>query len=72
MWPQQGDILVSKHLETIDYVVTIVPRETRLSGPHDVAIAKAIQLAKQLQVDAWLTEDNRHFLRIASYRSALH
>jgi hypothetical protein len=31
-------------------------------------VAEGRQLAEQLKVDAWLTEDNRHFMRIGTYR----
>jgi len=67
--PQDGDVLVSNPTATVEYVVGIVPRPPHITCPsHDRAVAQGRQLAEQLEVDAWLTEDKAHFLRIGSYR----
>ncbi len=68
MRPQPGDVLVSNELATTDYVVSVVPTPFRFCGTHDEALAKARQLAEQLRVDVWLTEDRTHFKHVASYR----
>jgi hypothetical protein len=68
MRPQQGDVLVSSRSSTTDYVVSVVPKRSGFCGSHDEAIAKARDLAEQLRVDVWLTEDRTHFKHIASYR----
>lgn len=70
--PLQGDVLVSNPTATIEHEIGIVPEKPHIFCPtHDTAVAKARELAETLQVDAWLTEDHTHFMRIASCRSAM-
>jgi hypothetical protein len=70
MTPQNGDVLVSNPTATIAHDVSIVPAAPAIVCPnHDTAVAKACELAKERGVDAWLTEDHTHFLKIASYRT---
>ena len=67
--PQDGDILVSNPTATVEHDIAIVPHPPHITCPnHDRGVAEARQLAEELKVDAWLTEDNCHFLRIAAYR----
>ena len=67
--PQDGDVLISNPTATIEHDICIVPQPPHLTcANHDQAVAEGRQLAKELKVDAWLTEDNRHFMRIATYR----
>jgi hypothetical protein len=67
--PQDGDVLVSNPTATVEHEICIVPRRPHITcANHNEAVAEGRQLAEQLQVDAWLTEDNRHFLRIGTYR----
>lgn len=69
-YPKDGDVLVSNPSATVEHEVAIVPRAPHITcANHEKAVAEGRQLAEQLKVDAWLTEDNRHFLRIASHRS---
>jgi hypothetical protein len=35
---------------------------------HNLAASEGRQFAELLEVDAWPTEDNRHFVRIGRYR----
>jgi hypothetical protein len=71
MGPRQGDVLVSKPTATVEHEISIVPEQPHIVCPtHDSAVAKAYELAEALQVDAWLTEDHTHFMRIASGRAA--
>jgi hypothetical protein len=35
---------------------------------HDLAISVDREVAQQLRVDLWMTEDHTHFLRLATYR----
>lgn len=71
MVPGQGDVLVSNPTATIEHEISIVPEQPHIVCPtHDTAVAKACELAEALQVDAWLTEDHTHFMRIASCRAA--
>ena len=69
MTPKNGDVLVSNPTATIAHDVSIVPAPPDIVCPnHDTAVAKACAMAQELGVDAWLTEDHTHFLKIASYR----
>lgn len=71
MRPQNGDILVSKDVARVEHEVSIVPEATASVCPnHDSAVKQAQALAKERRVDAWLTEDHIHFMRIASHRTA--
>lgn len=70
MLPRDGDVLVSNPSATVEHVVSIVPAAPdMMCANHDSAVSKAHELAKNRHVDVWLTEDNRHFLKLASYRS---
>ena len=67
--PQDGDVLVSNPTATVEHEICIVPRAPHITcANHDRAVADGLQLAEQLKVDAWLTEDHRHYLRIGMYR----
>jgi hypothetical protein len=67
--PQDGDILVSKPTASVEHQICIIPRPPHITcANHDRAVARGHQLAEQLNVDLWLTEDNRHFMRLATYR----
>jgi hypothetical protein len=69
MYPHPDDVLVSRLTARTDHEVSAGPTLEKLVFPnHDSAVAKAHELARQGQVDLWLTEDHTHFLRLASYR----
>jgi hypothetical protein len=69
MTPQPGDILVSRSSGTLEHQVTTVPdTEEAVCDSHDAAVARACALAAERRVDAWLTEDLTHFLRLAAHR----
>lgn len=69
MWPRDGDVLVSKEPARVEREVRIWPETGGLVCPnHDSAVTRAHEMAKQRQVDAWLTEDHVHFMKIASHR----
>lgn len=69
MVPQDGDVLVSNPTARIEHDVSVVPAPRTLVCPnHAAAVAQARELAKNRRVDAWLTGDHTHFLKIASYR----
>ena len=68
-FPQDGDVLVSNPTATVEHDIAIVPHPPHLTCPnHDRGVANARQLAEELKVDAWLTEDNRHFLLVGTNR----
>jgi hypothetical protein len=67
--PHNGDVLVSRPTARVEHEISIVPRPPHLTcATHDQAIAQGSELAERLQVDVWLTEDHRHFLRVAAFR----
>ena len=71
MHPKSGDILVSRSSGNVEHQIGVVPGPPHESAPtHDRAVNKACELARERGVDAWLTEDLIHFLRLASYRAS--
>ncbi len=67
--PQDGDVLVTNPTATVEYEIAIVPAPPHQTcANHDDAVAQGTRLALELRVDAWLSEDLRHFLRIAAHR----
>ena len=70
MHPQTGDILVSRSSGNIEHQISVVPDAPLESCPtHTCAVDKASALARERRVDAWLTEDLIHFMRLASFRA---
>jgi len=70
---RNGDVLVSRATARIEHDVSIVPTLKPLMCPnYDAAVRRARELAKERQVDAWLTEDFIHVVKIASYRTDAH
>jgi hypothetical protein len=68
--PAAGDVLVSNTTATPEHSITIMPGSLHEHCPtRTIAIARASELARKLQVDVWLTEDQTHFLYLASYRA---
>jgi hypothetical protein len=71
-YPQHGNVLISRLSARVAHQVAIVPSHTGLLCPNEaLAIADGLRLAREHQVDAWLTQDHRHFLEIASHRLEL-
>jgi hypothetical protein len=69
MTPRKGDVLVSNRKATLVHDLSIVPERPDLSCPnHDSAVGLAREMAKDRGVDAWLTEDQTHFMKIATFR----
>jgi hypothetical protein len=67
--PTSGDVLISKLSARVEHQVAIVPAQTGPVCPNEtLAIAAATQLALERQVDAWLTQDHTHYVRIACQR----
>ena len=61
--PQPGDILVTRVGATCFYAVAVVPREPHLTRARYVeATTSARDLARNRDVDAWVSEDLVHFL----------
>jgi hypothetical protein len=69
MHPREGDVLVSNPTATLEHEISIVPAQPHIvCATHDIAVAKACELAKAKHVDAWLTENHTHYLLLASCR----
>jgi hypothetical protein len=69
--PRDGDVLVSKPTAIVEHEICVVPRPPHVTCPnYNRAVAEGRRLAQQLKVDAWLTEDNCHFMRIATFRES--
>ena len=69
MSPQTGDVLVCRRVAEKEHEISIVPKAPHMVGAsHDWAVARGRELAERLRVDAWLSEDHIHFLKLASHR----
>ena len=66
---QSGDVLVSHPTAVRDHEISIVPNAPHATSPtHDAAVSDAQLEADAIGVDAWLTEDQTHVVKIASHR----
>ena len=67
---QSGDVLVSHRSAVCEHEISIVPDAPHASSPtHDAAVSDGRSEADAIGVDAWLTEDQTHVLKIASNRT---
>jgi hypothetical protein len=67
---QSGDVLVSHSTAVREHQISIVPNAPHARSPtHDAAVSDARSEADAIGVDAWLTEDQRHVVKIASNRT---
>ncbi len=65
-----GDVLVSHANAVREHEISIVPNAPHETSPtHDAAVIKGREEADALGVDAWLTEDQTHAVKIASHRT---
>ena len=66
---QSGDVLVSHPTAVREHEISIVPNAPHAISPtHDAAVTDARSEADTRGVDAWLTEDHTHVVKIASHR----
>ena len=64
---QSGDVLVSHPTAVREHEISIVPNASHATSPtHDAAVRDGGSEADALGVDAWLTEDQTHVVKIAS------
>ncbi len=64
-----GDVLVSHSTAVREHEISVVPNVPHATSPtHDAAVADGRSEAEAKGVDAWLTEDNTHVVKIASHR----
>ena len=66
---QSGDVLVSHSNAVREHEISIVPHAPHATSPtHDAAVRDGRSAADAAGVDAWLTEDQTHVVKIASHR----
>ena len=67
---KDGDVLVSQPTAVRELEISIVPDAPHTTAPsHDVAVADGCVQAEALGVEAWLTQDHTHAVKIASHRA---
>ena len=67
---QSGDVLVSHPTAVLEHEISIVPNAPHATSPtHDAAVRTGGSEADAMGVDAWLTEDQTHVVKIASNRT---
>ena len=64
-----GDVLVSHPTAVREHEISVIPNPPHAMSPtHDEAVSDGRSEADALGVDAWLTEDHTHVVKIASHR----
>jgi hypothetical protein len=64
-----GDVLVSHSSAVREHEISVVPNAPHATSPtHDTAVGDGRTEADAKGVDAWLTEDKTHVVKIASHR----
>jgi hypothetical protein len=64
-----GDVLVSHSTAVREHEISVVPNAPHATSPtHDTAVGDGRTEADAKGVDAWLTEDQTHVVKIASHR----
>ena len=64
-----GDVLVSHSTAVREHDISVIPNAPHATSPtHDAAVADGRSEAHAKGVDAWLTEDQTHVVKIASHR----
>lgn len=64
-----GDVLVSHSSAVREHEISVIPNAAHATSPtHDAAVSDGCSEADAMRVDAWLTEDKTHVVKIASHR----
>jgi hypothetical protein len=64
-----GDVLVSHCSAVREHDISVIPNAPHAtSATHDGAVSDGCSEADARRVDAWLTEDKTHVVKIASHR----
>ena len=64
-----GDVLVSHPTAVREHEISVTPDAPHaMALTHDEAVSDGRSAATVLGVDAWLTEDHTHVVKIASHR----
>jgi hypothetical protein len=67
---KSGDVLVSHPTAVREHEISVIPNAPHaLSPTHDAAVRAGRSEADAMGVDAWLTEDHTHVVKIASHRA---
>jgi hypothetical protein len=67
---KSGDVLVSHPTAVREHEISIIPNPPHVISPtHDAAISAGRSEADAMGVDAWLTEDQTHVVKLASHRA---
>jgi alcohol dehydrogenase len=67
-----GDILVSHATAVREHEISVIPNAPHAVSPtHDAAVRDGRSEAHAMGVEAWLTEDHTHVVKIASHQSPL-
>lgn len=65
-----GDVLVSHPTAVREHQISVIPNAPHaISLTHDAAVSEGRSEADARAVDAWLTEDHTHVVKIASHRA---
>jgi len=66
-----GDVLVSHATAVREHEISVIPNASHAVSPtHDSAVREGRLEADATGVDAWLTEDHTHVVKIATNRPA--
>jgi hypothetical protein len=66
---QAGDVLVARPSAVLEHDISIVPDPPHATAPtHRDAVEQATQEATARAVDAWVTEDQIHVVKLATNR----
>jgi hypothetical protein len=64
-----GDVLVSHSTAVREHEISVIPDPAHATSPtHNTAVGDGRAEAAARGVDAWLTEDHTHVVKIASNR----
>ena len=64
-----GDVLVSHPTAVREHEISVIPKAPHAVSPtHDAAVSDGRSAADAIGVDAWLTEDHTHVVKIAANR----
>jgi hypothetical protein len=67
---KSGDVLVSHPTAVREHEISVIPNAPHAVSPtHDAAVSDGRSEAEAMGVDAWLTEDQTHVVKIASHRT---
>jgi hypothetical protein len=64
-----GDVLISRPTAVLEHEISIVPDPPHAIAPtHAAAVSDGCSEAQSKGVDAWLTEDQTHVVKVAGHR----